>query len=38
MTKRYICPYCSAKLTHGQALTHVQYTCEQRPGTQKSKG
>ena len=30
--KRYICPYCSARLTHGECYKHQLFDCQQRPG------
>lgn len=32
---KYICPFCSAKLTHDQTYKHVQFECPNRPGRPK---
>lgn len=29
--KTYQCPYCSKKLKHDEAFTHVQYHCPKKP-------
>lgn len=33
MTAKYICPYCNAKLTHGEARKHWEKECSKRPGS-----